>query len=378
MEKIYQLFKPVYHKEEIFKEITECFDKGWTGLGFKTIEFENKWNEYTGHKHSHFLNSATSGLHLAVKILKEKYGWKEGDEIISTPITFVSTNEAILYEKLNVIFADILPDGTLDPKNVEKKITNKTRAIMFVGLAGNIGKLDEIITIAEKNNIKVILDAAHMSGSRYNEKHILTKSCLECIVYSFQAVKNLPTADSGMICFEDEKDDILVRQLSWMGIDKDTYTRSNSNGAYKWHYDVPNLGYKYHGNSIMACIGLVELKYLDISNSYRRTLSSWYRNLLEPKGIECVTHVNQNETSQHIFQVKVNNRDKIMLSLNNCGIYPGVHYKTNAAYKIFNQSIEDTPKATRFSDSVLALPIHLNMTKKDVEFISEKLIQSNI
>jgi dTDP-4-amino-4,6-dideoxygalactose transaminase len=208
--------------------------------------------------------------------------------------------------------------------------------------------------------------------------HIKTEGPLECIVYSFQAVKNLATADSGMICFKDEQDDFVARQLSWLGIDKDTYARTNSEGTYKWYYDVPNLGYKYNGNSIMACIGLVELRYLDQGNAYRRTLANWYREILEPEGIKCISHTNQDHTSQHLFQIIVDNRDKVMLSLNNCSVYPGVHYRTNAIYKIFNQDINNTPKATIFSNSVISLPMHMDVTKADVDYIAEKILQSVI
>ena len=92
-----QVLKPKFHVDECLEGVRECLEKGWTGMGFKTVEFEEEWKKYTGHKYAYYLNSNTAGLHLAVKILKMKYSWKDGDEIISTPITFVSTNHAILY-----------------------------------------------------------------------------------------------------------------------------------------------------------------------------------------------------------------------------------------------------------------------------------------
>ena len=102
-----QMFQPKFRKEEILAEISECLDKGWTGMGYKTNEFEAQWSEYTGLKHAHFLSSNTVGLHLALKILKEEYHWKDNDEIITTPLTFVSTNHAIKHENLCPIFADV-------------------------------------------------------------------------------------------------------------------------------------------------------------------------------------------------------------------------------------------------------------------------------
>lgn len=128
----------------------ECLDIGWTGLGFKTVEFEEAWKKYTGVSHAHFLNSATAGLHLAVKIFKEVGGWAEGDEVISTPITFVSTNHAILYEGLKVVFADIDQYGCLDPASIEERITNKTRAVIFVGLGGNAGQLTAVQELCKR------------------------------------------------------------------------------------------------------------------------------------------------------------------------------------------------------------------------------------
>ena len=195
-----QLFVPTFRIDECLAEIRECLEKGWSGIGYKTIEFEEKWKEYTGLNNAHFLNSDTAALHLAIKVFKIQNKWNDGDEIISTPITFVSSNHAIMYENLKVVFSDVDEYLCLNPKEVEKKITDKTRAIMFVGLGGNVGRYKEIVNICKKYNLKLILDAAHMAGTRLNGE-IVGKEA-DAVCYSFQAVKNLPTADSGMICFE--------------------------------------------------------------------------------------------------------------------------------------------------------------------------------
>jgi hypothetical protein len=111
-----QLFVPTFRIEECLAEVRECLEKGWTGIGFKTIAFETAWNEYTGLPHAHFLNSATAGLHLAMRLLKQRHEWADGDEVITTPLTFVSTNHAILYENLNPVFADVDEYLCLDPR----------------------------------------------------------------------------------------------------------------------------------------------------------------------------------------------------------------------------------------------------------------------
>ncbi len=139
-----QLFVPTFRIEECLAEIRQCLERGWTGIGYKTLEFEDAWVGYTGLPCAHFLNSATSGLHLAVRLFKERLGWSDGDEIISTPLTFVSTNHAILYEGMTPVFADVDESMCLDPDSVRERITERTRAIIFVGLGGNTGRLQAV------------------------------------------------------------------------------------------------------------------------------------------------------------------------------------------------------------------------------------------
>ena len=278
MKKI-NVLKPKFRTEEILETIRECLDKGWTGMGFKTEEFENAWKDYTDLPNSHFISSNTVGLHLTLNVFKKKNGWEDGDEIITTPLTFISTNHSIMYERLKPVFADVDKSLCLDPKSVESKITNKTKAIIYVGIGGNTGQLEEIQSICKKHNLKLILDAAHMAGTKiknifggmgYTTEHVGKQA--DVTVFSFQAVKNLPTADSGMICFKDKEDDKLARKLSWLGINKDTFNRSTQ-GSYKWKYNVEEVGFKYHGNSIMASIGLTQLQYLDEDNDYRNYIA---------------------------------------------------------------------------------------------------------
>jgi dTDP-4-amino-4,6-dideoxygalactose transaminase len=140
-----QLFVPTFRVDECLDQVRECLEKGWTGLGFKTNEFETAWKAYTGLPHAHFLNSATSGLHLAVRLLKERHGWQDGDEVISTPLTFVSSNHAILYERLKPVFADVDEFLCLDPQSIAARITPRTRAVIFVGLGGNTGQLPAVV-----------------------------------------------------------------------------------------------------------------------------------------------------------------------------------------------------------------------------------------
>ena len=370
-----QLFVPKFRTDETLEAIRECLERGWTGLGFKTVEIEREWSAYTGLPHSHFLNSNTSGLHLALDVFRRRYGWAEGDEIITTPLTFVSSNHAILYCGLTPVFADIDETLCLDPESVLERITDRTRAVMFVGIGGNVGQYDRIRDICRERGIKLILDAAHMAGSKVAGRHVGHDA--DVTVFSFQAVKNLPTADSGMICFAAAEDDAMARRLSWLGISQDTYARATGAGAYKWRYEVDELGYKYNGNSIMAAMALVALKYLDEDNARRREISALYDAALEGKpGIERVLMTPGTEPSRHLYQVLVEDRDEVLVGLNERGVAPGVHYRDNSAYKLYEPYAGGTPRAAYASDRLLSLPLHMSLTDDDVAYVAEALVAS--
>jgi len=364
-----QVLKPKFEINECLDAVKECLEKGWTGMGYKTIEFESAWKEYTGHKHAYYLNSNTVGLHLAVKILKMQNGWKDNDEIITTPITFVSSNHAILYENMHATFADVDQYLCLDPVDVDKKINDKTRAIIFVGYGGRVGQLTKIIEICKMHNLKLILDAAHMSGTRVSGVCPGTWDGVDVTVYSYQAVKNLPTGDSGMICFADEKLDKLARQLAWLGINKDTYARSNK-GTYAWKYDVDYVGYKYNGNAIMAAIALVQLKYLDRDNARRREIVEMYNKAFEnnPK-IKIVSAPYHDECSYHLYELIVPDREGLLNELAKNDIYGGVHYRDNTEYSMYLYAKGTCKYASETSEHLITLPMHMWLTNEDIEKI---------
>lgn len=366
-----QVFKPLYRTDEVLEEIKECLVSGWTGSGFKTSQFEEKWMEYTGLGYCHFLNSATSGLHLAVKIFKDFYNWQEGDEVITTAFTFVSTNHAILYERLSPVFADIDETLCLNPSSVERMITEKTKAIVYVGIGGNAANYSSIADICKRNNLKLILDAAHMSGTKWAKTNIHVGHDADCAVFSYQAVKNCPSADSGAICFKKKELDKIARELSWLGIDKSTYSRV-SREAYKWHYDVNELGFKYHGNSVMAAIALVSLKYLEQDNDRRRQIAMAYDNGLRGNpSLKIISHSSSVLSSRHLFQITTQYRDKLIEMLALKGICCGVHYIENTSYNIFKTFRSDMGLkfAKYYSDHAVSLPLHLCLNDADVQYI---------
>ncbi len=367
-----QVFQPKFDIDACLKEVRECLEKGWTGIGYKTVEFEKQWKEYTGVKNAFFVNSATAALNLACDIFKEEYGWDDESEVITTPLTFISTNHAILLAGLKPVFADVDDTLCLDPKDILKKITPKTKAVMYVGLGGNAGHLDEVIKICKDHDLKLMLDAAHMAGTRYKGEVIGPQA--DVTIFSFQAVKNLPTGDSGMVCFTEEKFDQIARKKAWLGINKDTYMRSEDGGSYKWRYDVEYVGNKYHGNAIMGALALAQLPHLDEDNEYRRKVCSWYEEELKdliPEKIGLVTIPEDCISSRHIFQIIVDNRDALVTYLNEHDINPGVHYVDNTEYRMYKYADGTCPRAREYSKKVISLPAHLNISRDDVKYISD-------
>jgi dTDP-4-amino-4,6-dideoxygalactose transaminase len=372
-----QLFVPTFDIDSCLKEIRECLEKGWTGMGFKTVQFEEQWKTYTGMPNAYYLNSATAGLYLAFDIMKTENHWGLMDEVITTPLTFISTNHAILLASgggLRPVFADVDDTLCLDPSDVESKITPATKAVCFVGFGGNTGRYEDIVSICKRHNLKLILDAAHLAGTRLNGQ--IPGKEADVIIYSFQAVKNLPTGDSGIICFKDSKYDAIARRQAWLGINKDTYSRSGNRGDYKWRYDVDYVGNKYHGNSIMASIAIAQLPHLDKDNAYRRQIASWYEQAFSkyPEKIKLIQIPEGCESSRHLFQIMVDDRDGLMSFLNENDIFPGVHYACNTDYKMYSYARKTCPKAEYASDHIISLPLHMRLSYNDVQIIIKHII----
>ena len=368
------LFKPYFRIDETLAEIKDCLENSWTGIGYKTEIFETEWKNYSSFKFAHFLNSATSGLHLALNIFKHHYSWKNNDEVITSPLTFISTNSVILQESLKPVFADIDDSLCLSSNSVESLITEKTKALIYVGIGGNTRNYRKIKEICKSRGIIFILDAAHMAGSKWKKTNKQVGIGADCAIFSFQAVKNCPSSDAGMICFKNEKLDSMARNMSWLGIDKTTYQRSKNNN-YVWKYDVTSKGFKYHGNSINASMCLVSLRYLDEDNEIRRQKAALYDKFLdENHNLEIIRHDDDLYSSRHLYQIAVDKRDELIQYMASKGISLGVHYQLNSYFKIFkNFNNNSIPTAENYSSRIVSLPMSVSLTDDDVRLVAREI-----
>ncbi len=367
------LFVPKFDIDACLDAVRACLEKGWTGIGDQTDVFEAAFGLKFGFDRALFVNSASAGLHLAVNILKDARHWRTGDEIITTPVTFVATNHAILYEGLVPVFADVDQYLCLDPTSVESLITPRTRAVMFVGLGGNTGQLAAIMELCRRHNLALIIDAAHMTGSLLDGRNPVVDA--DAAIYSFQAVKNLPTGDAGMVCFKQPEHDIVARKKAWLGIDRDTFSRANDPGGYSWDYEVDHVGFKYHGNSLMAAIALSQLAHVDDDNAHRRQIAAAYTaGLAGCPDLQIVPTAPGCTSSRHLFQVLVPDRPAVMSSLKRQRIFTGVHYKNNREFSVYRDARGDCPYAASVSRSVLSLPLHLRLSADDVARVCSAVI----
>jgi dTDP-4-amino-4,6-dideoxygalactose transaminase len=257
----------------------------------------------------------------------------------------------------------------LEPRSVVRRINYRTKAVIFMGMGGNVGQLAEIKLICKRYALKLILDGAHMSGTWQRERHVGFDT--DAAIFSFQSVKNLPTADGGMLCWPNDYMDTWSRRLSWMGIDKSTYERSIET-RYSWEYRVNELGYKYHGNSIMAAMGLVGLRHLEEDNARRRAIAVQYDDAFaNSPGVRPIPSAPTGISSRHLYQILVGNRDKFVALMQEAGINVGVHYISNWVYPLYHKYRYDCSRADYASEHVVSLPMHLHLTQADIDRIIE-------
>ena len=366
-------FSPPHVGEEEVSAVSEALRSGWLSMGPKTAEFEKEFAKYVGAKEAVAVNSCTSGLFLSLIA----NGVQPGDEVITTPYTFASTANTIEHLGAQTVFADVEP-GTLniDPSEIGKKITEKTKGIVVVHYAGQPADMDEINKIAEEHGLFVNEDAAHAVGAEYNGRKIGSGKNL--VSFSFYATKNLTTGEGGMVTLEDPEKAGLLRKMRLHGMSKDAWKRYSGEG--RWHYQIEHPGYKMNTTDINSALGLTQLRQVDEFNRKRAEIAKSYRDGLQ--GIEGMSFLELKKgrkTCDHLFPVFVplEKRDSLIASLAKAGIGTSVHFiplHIMPYYKDKYGCAEgDYPNAFNAYKKEVSLPIYPDLSDNDVAYVAENV-----
>jgi len=359
------LFKPCLGKKEE-QAVIKTLRSGWLGNGPQALALEQKLAQLTGTKYAVALNSATAALHLSLLTTI-----KPGDEVISSSLTFVAANQAILQAGGKIVFADC-DEFTLstDTADVIKKISVKTKAVIVTHYGGMPADLQPLVKICRQKKIALIEDCAHAAGSYYRGKHVGGFGTLGC--FSFAAIKNITTGDGGMVVTNDKKLADRIRHLAWSGISSSTWLRYQGNTGpkahRKWEYDVTDLGFKYQMNDLAASIGLVQFDKLNQTNGRRAKITGRYNRAFKKiSWIKLLADIPQTKSSHHNYVIKVYQkiRDRLIDYLNQAGISANVHYLPNHLYKMFRQFPHDVPVTDRVWRQIVLLPIFPDLSLSD-------------
>jgi perosamine synthetase len=362
------VFKPSFGEEEL-QQVRESLESGWVGLGPKVAEFERRFAEFVGVPFAVALDSGTSALMLAMHL-----AGIEGREVITTPMTFVSTNHAILHHRGVPVFCDIEPDTlNIDASKIEALVTPKTRAIVAVHYGGHACDMDRIVEIARRHDLLVIEDCAHATGGLHRGRRLGSIGDYAC--FSFHAVKNLATGEGGLITARSADDAERLRRLRWMGISKSTWDRSDpSSHRYSWYYDVRELGYKCHMNDIAAGIGLAQLAKLERTNRRRKAIVAQYNEAFRNLAWLRTPVVRDYAASAcHNYVIRTPHRDALHVYLAERGISTSVHYIPNTHYEMYRAFGGPVPVCDAVWKELLTLPLFPDLSESDLGRIIESV-----
>lgn len=334
-----------------------------------TKEFEKKFSEYLKSKHCIAVNSCTAALHLSLLAL----GIKEGDEVITTPMSFVATSNAILHAGATPVFVDIEEDtGNIDASLIESAITSKTKAIIPVHLYGNMCDMIKIKEIADKYNLKIIEDAAHCIEGERDGIRVGELSDATC--FSFYATKNITSGEGGAITTNNQEMADLLYQLRLHGINKDASSRYTDKFQ---HWDMRVLGWKYNISDIQSALLIGQLEKIEDNLNLRETLAKDYEDALDAMGIRYITVPKNTKSARHLFIIKIKNRDEVVNKLQNKGIGVAVNYRAIHILDYYKKTFEykdnDFPIAKKFGNEVLSIPFYTKLESSQIKYILNHL-----
>lgn len=366
-----RLSKSCLGKEEI-QAVSKILEIGYLGMGAEVQKFEMEISDFLSDETNvACVNTGTSALQLALQAL----GIGVGDEVLVPSLTFVASFQAVSATGATPVACDIDPNtGLLCLTDASKRVTSKTKALMYVLYASQSGDLDKVHEFATTYDLKVIEDAAHSFGCTYKNKKIGTISDVTC--FSFDGIKNITSGEGGAVVSKDFELIERVRDLRLLGVEKDTERRFKRERS--WDFDVKEQGWRYHMSEIMAAIGRVQLSKLEKNFAPKRRsfFEKYFAGLKEVEGISFLDGYEweNNHIIPHIMPIKVYGglRDKMRSHLIDKEIEVGIHYKPNHLLGKFKTQYA-LPATEKFYNEILSLPLHPDLEDVDIENVIEEI-----
>lgn len=361
--------------EEDIQAVVDVLCSDYLTTGPKVAEFEQKVADYVGAKYAVAVSNGTAALHIACLAA----GICQGDEVITTPITFAASSNCVLYCGGTPIFADIdAHTYNIAPQEIERKITDRTKAIIPVHYTGQPCDMDVIMEIARKHNLLVIEDAAHALGASYKGIRIGSISDMTC--FSFHPVKPITTGEGGMVVTNDEE---LYKRLVLFrshGITRDEELLTENQGG--WYYQQLELGYNYRITDISCALGSSQMDKLDIFLEKRREIANRYNKAFKNvQGIKTPQQMENCSSGWHLYMIQVmnKNRREVFDRLRAAGIGVNVHYIPVYQHPYYrNHGYSDCclPNAENFYERAVSLPIYPALTVEQQQYVIDKVIET--
>jgi len=369
--KKYLIFGSPLIEEPEIQEVVDTLRSGWLGTGPKVARFEDIFKQYTGAKFAIALNSCTAGLHLSMIVT----GIRSGDEVITTPLTFASTSNAIIHTGATPVFVDVEKETmNIDPEKIEEAITPRTRAIIPVHFAGRPCNMDAIMDIARQHDLIVIEDAAHCIEGWYKGEKIGNIGDMSC--FSFYVTKNIVTGEGGMVTTNKEVWADKIKMYGLHGLSKDAWKRYSDEGFI--HYQVLFPGFKYNMMDIQASLGIHQMKRIDKYLKRRKEIWEKYNSAFSNLPVFCPAEPEEDTVhARHLYTLLIDidkikkTRDAVQQELHELNIGTGIHFISLHLHDYYRKTYgfkpDDFPNAKFISDRTISLPLSAKLTDEDVD-----------
>lgn len=365
------LFDLNFGKEEE-NALLEVLRSKWISMGEKTTELENIFARKINIEHALAMTNCSAALHLALAVLDIG----PGDEVIVPSLTFVATVNAVKYVGAEPVFADIIStsDLTIDPLDVEKKITDRTKAVVVMHYGGFPCDMDQIMEISSRKGIRVIEDAAHAPAATYKGKYLGTIGDIGA--FSFFSNKNITTGEGGMLVTRDDKLAERAKLMRSHGMTTMSYERFKGHAT---SYDVIEVGYNYRLDNIRSALGVVQMKKLDQDIERRKKLVKRYHRNLEPIDNLILPFAGkENESTNYVFPVVLAKdcpleREEVRDRLSNEGIQTSVHYPAAHEFSIYEKNYIKLPVTEYVARREITLPLYYSLTEEQIDQVCNAL-----